>query len=266
LAGPHRDEAAAHNRGGLPEHAFLAGWPAAGKKTPNLYWQRADGTGAPVRLTESNVEQYPGSWHPDGRHLAFFERSQQSSWDIMLLPMEGDVASGWKPGRPIPFISGPSAEAFPAFSPDGRWLAYSSDESKTIEVYVTSFPGPGLKWQISIGGGLHATWSRSRNELFYLTSAGEIMSVAYTVDGTTFRPDKPRLWSAERVFAWLYRDFDLHPDGQRFAIRRPPEAEMDAVPDKAVLVLNFFDELRRIAPASRRLKGPLMPRSARRDR
>ena len=80
------------------------------------------------------------------------------------------------------------------------------------------------------------------------------MSVPYMVDGNTFRPEKPHLWSAETVFGRSTRDLDLHPDGQRFAIRKALESEIGAVPDKVVFVFNFFDELRRIAPASGTLK------------
>ena len=66
----------------------------------NLYWQRADGTGDVPRLTESKALQYPASWHPSGRFLAFWEQSAQTAYDVMILPMEGDEASGWKPGKP----------------------------------------------------------------------------------------------------------------------------------------------------------------------
>jgi WD40 repeat protein len=222
------------------------------KATANLYWQRTDGTGAPARLTESDAPQYPGSWHPGGRYLAFHQQSPEAALALMLLPMEGDEVSGWKPGKPTAFLNGPGMEGWPAFSPDGRWLAYSSSESGRLEVYVTAFPGPGLKWQISTGGGVHATWSRSRNEIFYLDGAGKIMSVPYTVDGNMIRPEKPKLWSAETVFARSSRDLDLHPDGQRFAIRKALESEIGGVPDKVVFIFNFFDELRRIAPAGGR--------------
>src|SRR5262249_5231793 len=113
----------------------------------NLYWQRADGTGDVQRLTRNNAGQFPGSWHPSGRFLAFNESTQKTAQDLMILPMEGDEASGWRPGKPTVFSNGPFNEVEPVFSPDGRWLAYQSDESGRFEVYVRPFPGAGGKWQ-----------------------------------------------------------------------------------------------------------------------
>ncbi len=97
----------------------------ADKSTFNLYWQRTDGTGAAERLTDSKNQQYPGSWHPNGSWLAFYEQNPTTDWDLMILPMEGDDVSGWRPGKPVAFLNSPDEEQGPIFSPDGRWLAYS---------------------------------------------------------------------------------------------------------------------------------------------
>ena len=113
----------------------------------NLYWQRADGSGDATRLTTSPNQQYPGSWHPSGRFLAFQETRPQTGTDLLILPVEGDEASGWKPGTPTVFLSGPFTEQQPRFSPDGRWLAYESNESGAFEIYVRPFPGPGASGQ-----------------------------------------------------------------------------------------------------------------------
>jgi serine/threonine-protein kinase len=98
----------------------------ADKATTNLYWQRADGTGEAERLTESPNGQTPESWHPSGKFLAFYETHPQTQSDIMILPLEGDEVSGWKPGKPSVFLNTPFREDAPAFSPDGRWFAYRS--------------------------------------------------------------------------------------------------------------------------------------------
>ena len=226
----------------------------------NLYWQPADGTGNVQRLTTSKNNQYPASWHPAGKLLAFSELRPQTSWDLMILPIEGDEASGWKPGEPRAVLSTGSVEGEPMFSPDGRWLAYSSDKTGRPEVYVRPFPGPGGEWQISANGGNIPTWSRSRRELFYTTSGNSdnrIMVSEYTVDGDAFRADKSRLWSdapyrlRPRGFPF-FRSFDLHPDGQRFALAKTPGIGTQAKVDKVVLIFNFFDELRRVAPATGR--------------
>jgi Protein kinase domain/WD40-like Beta Propeller Repeat len=224
----------------------------ADKSTLNLYVQRADGIGEAQRLTESTNVQQPGSWHPSGKFLAFEETTPQTKIDIMILPVEGDSASGWKPGKPRVFLNGPHVEAEPMFSPDGQWLAYSAGESGHPEVYVRPFPGPGGPWQISPGGGLNPTWSRTKRELFYGFFDGRIMAVDYSVAGEAFHAGMPRPWSEGRYQPrGPDRMFDLHPDGERFALA--PDAQMPAAAkqDKVVFIFNFFDELRRIAPATR---------------
>ena len=234
-------------------HRIVFASRRADKGTPNLYWQRSDGTGLAERLTESKQMQRPASWHPSGRFLAFTEFSlPTSSYDVMILEVEGNEASGWKPGKPTAFLNTSSEEYNPEFSPDGRWLAYQSNESGRLEVYVRPFPGPGGRWQVSTEGGWGPAWSRTRPELFFQAPDRRIMVAPYAVDGDSFRPEKPRLWSEARFAVRTDgRNFDLHPDGQRFVgILRPPQAPSEVKQDKVVFILNFFDYLRRIAPST----------------
>jgi serine/threonine-protein kinase len=181
--------------------------------------------------------------------LAFTENRPGTGWDIMILPMEGSEASGWKPGKPTVFLEGPFTEDSPVFSPDGRWLAYESNESGTVEVYVRPFPGPGGKQQISIAGG-YPTWSQANKEIFYKGPDQKIWVVTYKSDGNSFSAEKPRLWSPESVAdrGIRNRTFDLHPDGRRLAILTNPQLHSGTNLDKAIFVLNFFDEVRRLAP------------------
>ncbi len=125
-------------------------------KGANLYWMNADGTGEPTRLTESPNSQIPMSWHPGGKFLAFFETRPGNSYDLMILPMEGDAVSGVKPGTPTVFLSTKAGEAIPTFSPDGHWIAYMSDElrSGSYDVLVRPFPQKaGGPRRVSTGGG-----------------------------------------------------------------------------------------------------------------
>ncbi len=221
------------------------------KTAPALYWQRADGTGEPERLTEVDSAQAPTSWHPSGRVLAFVVRHQQTNWDVMILDLEGDETSGLKARKPRAFVSSPFDEMQAAFCPDGRWLAYSSNESGGYEVYVRPFPGPGGTWQVSTGGGQHPTWSSKRPELLYRTMDPQIMVARYTVEGSSFRADKPQLWSPGRfAFRPTWRNFDLHPDGHRVAVLGglPEQAERQ---DRVVLIFNFSEALRRLAPPAK---------------
>lgn len=163
----------------------------------NLYWQRTDGSNAVERLTNSGNIKEPGSWHPSGRFLAFTEVNSQTGNDLMVLPMDGDETSGWKPRKPTVFLQSPFSESEPIFSPDGQWIAYQSNETGRDEVYVRPFPAPGGKSQVSTEGGTYPTWSRTRKELFYVGLDRRVSVASYTVDGASFKADKPRFWSEE---------------------------------------------------------------------
>jgi serine/threonine protein kinase/Tol biopolymer transport system component len=214
--------------------------------TLNLWWIRADGAGDAQRLAESKNSQYPRSWRPDGKVLAFTQLNPAANYDIMTLPIEGDEKSGWKPGEPKPFVNSAFNELDPAFSPDGRWLAYQSNESGSYEVYVRPFPGPGGKWQISTGDGLDPKWSRNGKELFYRTGDSKIMAVTYTASGDSFHAQKPQPWSPGQftdLGLGIY-SFDLHPDGKRFAVLKAPGTGQTAAVNKVNFIFNFFDEVR----------------------
>ena len=220
-----------------------------GNVVRNLYWQRADGTGDVQRLTDSTNDQSPTSWHPNGRFLVFQETHLQTAVDLMVLPIEGDEASGWKPGKATTFLNSPAGEAGGRFSPDGRWLAYASNETGRTEVYVRPFPGPGGKWQVSSDGAAAVIWSRTRQELFYSTLDQRIMVAGFSVEGGSFRTEKPRLWWTGRYMTRPRPShFDLHPDGERFALAPAPEVQAEVRRDHVTFIFNFFDELRRIAP------------------
>jgi serine/threonine-protein kinase len=234
-------------------------WTADGKRiafrsneNSGIYWTRSDGAGEPQRLTQSQNSQYPGSFSPDGKRLAFIEQDSTNSMDIWTLPFEGSDPDNLKPGKPEPFLRTQFSEVEPAFSPDGRWLAYTSNESGSLEVYVRPFPGPGGKWQISTGGGRMPVWSRNGRELFYRTADSRIMVAAYSAKGDSFAAGKSQLWS-ERRFTSLgnFTNFDLAPDGKRFAVLMAPETADPSATQSTHLMflLNFFDELGRRAPA-----------------
>jgi serine/threonine-protein kinase len=230
---------------------FASGGTGAFKPNPvgqqgyNLYWRRADGTGDAQRLTESTGDQIPGSWHPNGKVLAFTEANTQTGYDIKIVTVEGDEARGWKPGTPLVFLNGPSDEQDPQFSPDGRWIAYYSNESGQPEVYVRPYPTSVGKWRISTGGGLYPIWSRTRSELFYITPNQQIMVASYTADGGSFTANKAQAWWSGRILPRPRGPYALHPDGNRFAVSVAPDATTKQ--DHIVFVSNFFDELRRLA-------------------
>jgi Tol biopolymer transport system component len=222
----------------------------------NLYWHRTDGTGEIQRLTDSRNTQFPSSWTPDGRILVYWEAAQGTGNDIWVLPIEGDEKSGWKPGSPKVFLQTPFNENNPAFSPDGHWLAYASNESGRPEVYVRPFPSGEGKWMISNGGGGHPRWARNSKELFYRTlDETHLMVATYHVAGGSFQADKPVPWSPGQ-FADLggRPNYDVASDGKRVVVLRFAEdqGKITEKGDKFVLILNAFDELRRRVPSGKK--------------
>ena len=221
----------------------------------NIYWQRSDGTGEAERLTTSPASQYPSSFHPNGRVLAFLESPVGSASNVMLLPIDGGENGGWKAGTPTAFLQAPYSESSAMFSPDGRWLAYISNEGGRNDVFVQPYPGPGPKVQISNAMADDPTWSRTAREFFFLDiSDVRMMVVPYDSAGGVFRAGKPMPLNDTRIAGRPRapsRDLDLHPDGKRFAVSGTEDQTLQKI-NKVVFVFNFFDELRRIAPPTSR--------------
>jgi len=213
------------------------------KQLANLYWISADGSGEVHRLTESDHRQIAASWHPSGKYLEFDEQISAQQWDLMVLPMDAS-GSGWKGGVPIRVMSKFGQRPIAVFSPDGRWLAYTSNETGNAEVFVRSFPNPSAQWKVSTSGGWGPAWSKRRNELVYLSPDSRLMVVPYTVEGNTFRAGPPQKWLDQPIDARAaWRWFDLHPDGDRIVASADRTARTNM--DKVVLVSNFGDEVRR---------------------
>jgi serine/threonine-protein kinase len=145
---------------------------------PNLYWQRADGSGAIERLTTGGLAQFPTSVSPDGKHVMFFELATGSNISIV---------SFQEPRQTEVLMQTPATETNAEISPDGRFVAYQSTESGAPDVYVRPFPKlDGGRWQISPQGGSRPVWARSGRELFYLDGKGLLTAVSVQLAGPTF--------------------------------------------------------------------------------
>ena len=198
---------------------------------------------------EESLYTHPGSWSPDGTKLAYVQTSPDTGPDIWILSM-GDSRSA------EPFLQTPFLESAPDFSPDGRWLAYVSDESGRAEVYVQPFPGPGKKVLISTQGGRAPAWAGSGRELFYRSGAASMMAVEIKVDSSDLRPEDPVvLFEGSYLPYYPMRSYDVDPNGQRFLMITLPLDEMQVLVDQYFgrslnIVLNWFEELKRLVPTN----------------
>ena len=215
-----------------------------------IYWIRADG-GEPQRLTDSKRTQNPTSFSPDGKRLAFVEEGR----DLWTLPLEDRGTDHPRPGQPELFLQGRFVQINPQFSPDGRWIAYTSSESGRSEIYVRPFtgasPATGDKWLVWTAGGSIPYWARNGRELFYMNLDRRLMVVTYTVKGGVFVIDKPRVWSERQLAPFTDTwTFDFAPDGKRVLVfTNLRETEAQKPPTHVTFLFNFFDYLRQRVPA-----------------
>ncbi len=209
----------------------------------NLYWKAVNGAGEEERLTTSENLQTPESVSLDGKWLAYYEIDPKTGEDIWVLPLEGER-------KPQAFLKTAFSELNPHFSPDGRWMAHTSNESGRFEIYAQPFPGPGARVQISTEGGTDPVWSRNGRELFYLNN-DKMMAVNVTTEPslTTLIAGAPRVLFQGRFARSLtaISSFDIAPDGQRFLMVPDTQSEQSAT--QINVVLNWFEELKRLVPA-----------------
>jgi serine/threonine protein kinase/WD40 repeat protein len=208
----------------------------------NLFSQLSDGTGPLVRLTDTPNLKDPFSVSPDGKRLVFGEQMQR--FDLLTLSLTGEP-------RPEVLIQTSFGDRDAEISPDGRWLAYASDESGRFEIYVRPFPKVNDgRFQISTNGGGGAVWSRSRSELFYQTRAGDVFSVPFQTAPTFVAGAPSKLFDGSQyVSSGFGRMYDVSPDGQRFLMLKSNDsATQAAVPASLVVVLNWTEELKARVP------------------
>jgi len=216
----------------------------------NLFWQLADGSGGLERLTTSEYVNAPESWSPDGQLLAFIEINPTTGYDVWVLRMGDPSAGSGQVRKAEPFLRTPFNEGSARFSPDGRWLAYLSNESGRYEVYVQPYPGPGGKWQISTEGGTEPVWNPNGRELFY--RSGDKMMAVDIATQPGFAAGKPKVLFEGQYLPTpaTFPNYDVAPDGQRFLMLKPIE-QAQAAPTQINVVLNWFEELKRRVPTGK---------------
>ena len=222
-----------------------------------LWWIRADGSGErqPILDKASKMNARPGSFAPVERGNTRFAFSPSTGGlpDIWTMPVDVSDPEHPKPGKAEPFLAEPQiVEVDPAFSPDGKFLAYASNEEGEEQVFVRPFPGPGGKWKVSKSGGKFPAWSAATHELLFLGGDDRIMAVSYTTESDAFSAGIPRVWSPTQIRRIsVQQSFDVAPGGKRVVMFPRPAAEETGGTLHATFLLNFFDEVRRRAPAGK---------------
>jgi Tol biopolymer transport system component len=202
-----------------------------------IYRRQVSGAVQAEPLTSPSEWAVPWDVSPDGRFLVYEQAASTAltNTDLWILPLTGE-------GKPTPFLATPFSESQASFSPDGRWLAYTSDESGRFEVYVTSLPGREGRWQISSGGGSGPRWRRDARELFYAAPDGRIQSVDVRA-GKAFEAAAPRPLFATQMLLEPTACYDVTADGQRFLVT---ELVRTGEPEPITLLVDWLAALRKM--------------------
>jgi Tol biopolymer transport system component len=199
-----------------------------------LYEKREDGSEHKLDTGAAGIGKFAASWSPDGGAILYVGGGRIiAKSDLMLLPLEGDR-------RPKPYLDSEFVETQGRFSPDGRWVAYASNQTGRLEVYVRPYPGPGEPVRVSDNGGRLPQWRRNGTELFFIAPDNTLMSAAVGGEASPFQirgvrtlfQTRPR--PGVRLDAYFY---DVAPDGQRFLVNSLVEGQVATPP--ITLVVNW---------------------------
>jgi eukaryotic-like serine/threonine-protein kinase len=210
--------------------------------SPGIYWQAADGTGVTERLFASAQFRSPWAFTPDGQSLLIRDGDIKTGIDLAVLSVDGK-------GLITPLVRQTSNQTNADLSPDGKWIAYQSNESGRDEVYVRPFPSvDGGRWQLSTGGATRPVWARNGRELFYLDGTLHLVAVPVQT-GATFTSGSPAiLFELPSTPTATARTYDVAPDG-RFLVIKFPQNDKSSTAPALNVVLNWTDELERLTPA-----------------
>ena len=196
----------------------------------SLYQKSSSGAGSEEAILKLGERKWPSDWSLDGRFILYTQTSPDTQGDLWVIPLFGDR-------QPIPFLQTKFNERNGVFSPDGKWIAYQSDDSGSYQVWVQSFPA-GSKWQVSSEGGSWPRFRRDGKELFYLAANGKLMAVEVKANtsGLEFSAPKPlfETHSTDR--------YAVTADGQRFLISKPVE---ESTSGPITVILNWTAEAKK---------------------
>jgi eukaryotic-like serine/threonine-protein kinase len=208
------------------------------KGHPDVYQRSSSGAGSEDSILQSERAKYTTDWSPDGRFILYRAIDATTNLELWALPVGGDR-------KPFPFIKKTFGVSHGQFSPDGRWVAYASNESGKWEIFVAPFPGPGGNWKVSSAGGSEPRWRRDGKELFYLAPDGKLMTVEVKAGPTFEAGAATPLFQTRRrvpVSATDLFSYDVSADGQRFLVNMDV-GEVASSP--LTVVLNWTAELKK---------------------
>jgi serine/threonine-protein kinase len=221
---------------------------SAGEGGNTVFWMPADGTGKPERLTSGGDRHYATGLSPDGTQVVFSQITQAQRADLLTMSLDGDH-------RVQPLLQTMFDEQDGTISPDGRWIAYESDNSGRSEIYVRPFPAvAGGQWQVSTAGGRRPLWARDGQELFYFATAGPtstLMRVPIGARSTAWSAGTPVVLFQGRYFTETPgRTYDVSPDGRRFLMVKEAGADLGDARPQIIVVQHWFEELKRLVPTN----------------
>jgi hypothetical protein len=218
-------------------------WSSRRSGNYDLYVKAASGTGQDEKLiTMGTPTGWATDWSHDGKFVLCERPGEKTGEDLWIAPQS--TGAPGEPQKPFPYLTSPFNERNGVFSPDGHWIAYESDESGRLEVYVQAFPLTNQKVRISTGGGTDAAWSKNGGELFYLAADKNLMAVPYRATVATFEPGAGKVLFAVPGNAFR-RSYAVTGDGRRFLIGKPVD---ESINEPITLVLNLSEELKRLVP------------------
>jgi eukaryotic-like serine/threonine-protein kinase len=193
-----------------------------------IYTKPVDGSSEAELIYTGKYHLHLSDWSPDGEWLAFYQYHPETGQDIWLVSADGE-------GDLVPVDTTTGSQRRAVFSPDGRWLAYASDESGRYELYAVSFPELGSKIQVTVDGGYSPRWNGRGDELFYRSPNGDAIVMSVSTQGRSLSFGNP-----QTLFP-IPAGFDVSPDGQNFVVFSP---NPDAPAREIRVVLNWFEELK----------------------
>ena len=203
----------------------------------DIYVKSADGSGEAKAVVSTPLDEWPSGWSPDRDYLLYHTRESKTRLDLWYLKLSGENSGGER----VPFLQTPFDEKAGQFSPGGRFVAYSSDESGRFEIYVRPFPEGTGKWQVSRNGGSHPRWGKGGRELFYV-SGDKLISVPVTLDANFSAKSPVSLFQDRFLAAGTFAPpYDVSADGRSFLVRELIEEAQEPV---IRVVQNWYEEFR----------------------